>query len=588
MRLHAASRVVPILTMLLGACTDEFPTEPAKVTVDDSLPRTRIMTVLDTDTLVARLRTSDGRLVGAAIRWTSSDPAKLELREMSVTGGTLGDTLLARTRIEAFAHARASLVVVTATVEQPGVKTFSVEDSIKILEHWDSVTAGGGYTCGLTITKDAYCWGSLPIGTEQAGKGLGTGSTDGSDKPVRVLGGLKFKAISAGDLQTCALTADTGQLYCWGRNLWGALGDGTFADALAPRPAAGGHNFQQISTSSSLTCGVTAADFLEGRIDRGPALHNVLCWGRRSLGGLGHGARFVDSLFSLPCRLQKEAVFICMPRLQSAVTAALTGNILLRSVSVGNGFACGIARDGLRDVHDVHDGDALCWGLHDADQLGLALTLDTVGVQLCQGIPGLSQFEEAPCSFNPLRASTGLTFSALSSGGPNTCGVSGGQVYCWGDKYGDTPRVINAPVGAQVQIASISVGGDRIEVFGSSRPFIQGDESPFMCALANGGQAFCWGDNVAGELGSGEEPGDSPIEHQNEMQRVDQDTLSFKAVSAGSRLVVPRQAVAAAHACGVNRDGGIFCWGSNRSGALGISRLIPGASTPQRVVEPDP
>jgi len=568
--------------VLLAACSDEFSTEPVDVTVDNSPSGTRTVTVHDTITLEARFLVSGQRLTGVTVRWASSDSARLALKPMTGRAGS-GDTLLAETQIQAIAHARGP-VVVTATVEQAGLEPASVEHNIKIMERWKTVTAGGGYTCGLTAEYDAYCWGSRFIGTEKSGLGLGSGSAGGSRKPVPVLGGLKFRALSAGDLQTCGLTLDTGQLYCWGRNLWGELGDGSFDDALVPRLAVGGHNFAQISTSSGLTCGVTATDFSQGQ-DNSVFPHNTLCWGRSSLGGLGHGGRFLDSIFSVPCGLERSVIFLCLPRLRTGVTQAGQGTFRLHSVSVGNGFACGIANE----VSGGQEGEALCWGPHDAQQLGQADSLGGAGLTSCIDTLDVTSFKTIQCTFNPLRAAQGFIFSALSSGGPDTCGVSDAQVYCWGGSYEGSPRKINTPPGAQIEIESISVGGGRIGVRGSAEPFSAGDERPLACALAAGGQVFCWGDNVNGELGSGEIPGPgNPIDHRDQMQKVDQDTLVFIDVSAGSRLATPAGVEHdAAHACALTQDRAIYCWGSNLSGALGVLDSSP-AFAPIRIVEPDP
>jgi alpha-tubulin suppressor-like RCC1 family protein len=62
---------------------------------------------------------------------------------------------------------------------------------------------------------------------------MGDGSTAPHSSPVPVAGGHEFVQISAGRAHTCALTPDR-IMYCWGRNLFGELGDGTTTDRLTP------------------------------------------------------------------------------------------------------------------------------------------------------------------------------------------------------------------------------------------------------------------------------------------------------------------------------------------------------------------
>ena len=48
-----------------------------------------------------------------------------------------------------------------------------------------------------------------------------------------VSGGRSFTRVAAGDNHACALTT-AGDMYCWGANASGQLGDGTFATRLVP------------------------------------------------------------------------------------------------------------------------------------------------------------------------------------------------------------------------------------------------------------------------------------------------------------------------------------------------------------------
>lgn len=103
---------------------------------------------------------------------------------------------------------------------------------------FSDISAGRFGTCALEEDGDAFCWGSNPSGF----LGNGTSNTQ-SDGPTAVLGGMRFRSISAGSNHTCAID-ESGELWCWGWNFFGQLGDGTTEDkhvpgaVLRPRPAA--------------------------------------------------------------------------------------------------------------------------------------------------------------------------------------------------------------------------------------------------------------------------------------------------------------------------------------------------------------
>jgi len=45
-------------------------------------------------------------------------------------------------------------------------------------------------------------------------------------------------------------------------------------------------------------------------------------------------------------------------------------------------------------------------------------------------------------------------------------------------------------------------------------------------------------------------------------------------------------AVGLGHACALTMDGEVYCWGSNRSGQLGIPRFYANSNRPRRVPLP--
>lgn len=78
-----------------------------------------------------------------------------------------------------------------------------------------AIAAGGFHQCALTAPGDVWCWGSNLEGA------IGNGSVGDSEhpvlKPVRVAGISRVKSLHLGDKISCALTQDS-SLYCWGRN----------------------------------------------------------------------------------------------------------------------------------------------------------------------------------------------------------------------------------------------------------------------------------------------------------------------------------------------------------------------------------
>jgi alpha-tubulin suppressor-like RCC1 family protein len=96
-----------------------------------------------------------------------------------------------------------------------------------------TISAGWWYTCGVTTTGAAYCWGWNAFG--QGGLG-GIGYS--TPTPTAVLGGLVFAAVSASEYNTCGLTTD-GAAYCWGFNSNGDLGDGSTQFSSVPVRVAG-------------------------------------------------------------------------------------------------------------------------------------------------------------------------------------------------------------------------------------------------------------------------------------------------------------------------------------------------------------
>jgi alpha-tubulin suppressor-like RCC1 family protein len=141
-----------------------------------------------------------------------------------------------------------------------------------------SVSAGGHHTCGVSAGGTAYCWGDN-FHSQMGRTGIET-SRLGRWVPVALAAGHRFVAVTAGGLHTCALTLDSiDRVACWGSNRDYQLGVRTVREpdqVLVSEGIFRGIPFVQLDAGDNHTCGTT---------DRG----EVYCWGRNDGGELGDG-----------------------------------------------------------------------------------------------------------------------------------------------------------------------------------------------------------------------------------------------------------------------------------------------------------
>jgi alpha-tubulin suppressor-like RCC1 family protein len=157
-----------------------------------------------------------------------------------------------------------------------------------------SVAVGWQHTCALTTDGSAHCWGDNRYGQ------LGVGTTDTliHAVPLAVLGNFKFEQLSLGGFYSCGVTT-THQALCWGLNATGALGDGTKTDRATPTPVAGAFKFKEVAASTGFgTGGVEVSVDIPGGVAHTCAINEAgapYCWGLNASGQLGDGT-FTDRL----------------------------------------------------------------------------------------------------------------------------------------------------------------------------------------------------------------------------------------------------------------------------------------------------
>ncbi len=147
--------------------------------------------------------------------------------------------------------------------------------------HFISISSGEDHTCALATNNKIYCWGDNSVGE------LGDGSNINKNKPVLIdtsdISNIQFTSVASSYASTCAIS-DNEQAYCWGYNNYGQLGDGTNDNQNRPilvdTSSIGNIKFKNIALSTIDGFAHTCALSTNGQ---------VYCWGNNTYGQLGDG-----------------------------------------------------------------------------------------------------------------------------------------------------------------------------------------------------------------------------------------------------------------------------------------------------------
>jgi alpha-tubulin suppressor-like RCC1 family protein len=254
-----------------------------------------------------------------------------------------------------------------------------------------------------------------------------------------VLAGKTVTAISAGSSHSCAV-AD-GKAYCWGRNIYGMLGNNSTTNTSVPVPV----NTAGVMAGKTVTA-ITAGGYHSCAVAAGA----TFCWGYNSDGQLGNTST-TDS--SVPVAVNASGVL---------ASKTVTG------ISVGGYHACAVA-----------DGKAYCWGYNAYGQLGNNTTTKST----------------VPVAVNTAGVLAGRTVTAITAGYHHSCAVVEGRASCWGanvDGRLGNDTTTNSLVPVPVNTSGVLAGKTVTAI-------AAGDSH--SCAVADG-RAYCWGYNTYGQLGN--------------------------------------------------------------------------------------
>jgi alpha-tubulin suppressor-like RCC1 family protein len=319
----------------------------------------------------------------------------------------------------------------------------------------------------------------------------GTSAVNSKSSPVQtVSGGTNWKQVSCDNASHIAVIKTDGTLWTWGQNSYGKLGTNDITNRSSPvQTVSGGTNWKQVSTTTNHTAAIKTDGTLWS-------------WGRASEGQLG-----TNDITN-----------------RSSPVQTVSGGTNWKQVSSGGSHTAAIKTDGTLWL----------WGSNSKGQLGTNdITNRSSPVQTVSG---------------------GTNWKQVSSGGSHTAAIkTDGTLWLWGNNYtfneGQTPPDSGGQLGDNTRtdrsspVQTVSGGTNWKQVSAGT---------DHTSAIKTDGTLWSWGRNINGKLGT-----NNLTDRSSPVQTVSGGT-NWKQVSAG-----------ADHTSAIKTDGTLWSWGSGVYGALG-------------------
>ena len=339
------------------------------------------------------------------------------------------------------------------------------------------------------VPADAFRQGNLWVWGYNVNGQLGDNTTTDRSTPVTTLsGGANWKQVSCGTDYTAAIKTD-GTLWTWGYNYYGQLGDNTSTNRNTPVTTfAGGTNWKQV------TCGGIhiAAIKTDG---------TLWTWGRNSYGRLGDNTTTTRSI----------------------PVTTFAGGTNWKQVACGYSHSAAIKTDGT----------LWTWGRNSYGQLGNNTTTNRL---------------------TPVTTLSGETnWKQVFCGDNHTAAIkTDGTLWTWGrNSYGrlgdNTTTQRNTPV------TTFAGGTNWKQVAGGGY---------LTAAIKTDGTLWTWGRNNFGQLGN-----NTTTDRSTPITTFAGGT-NWKQVAGGN-----------AHTAAIKTDGTLWTWGRNSYGRLGDNTTV-NRSTP--------
>lgn len=295
------------------------------------------------------------------------------------------------------------------------------------LENVAYIAPGSNHSCVVKKDGSAFCWGRNEYGQ------LGDGTDTDRETPTLVsgLGPGTTVAIAVGGSFTCALKKDK-SVVCWGNNNNGQLGDGTLEGKLTPTPVSG--------LGPGTTLALLPTDSWSYMNNGGCALKtnsSLVCWGENHLTGfsanitpvqVSHPQLALGTIKSLSgfgfkssCALKKDDSVVCTGTNYCGQSGNNQGK---NKFTLGPGTTVAVSTGPYHSCALKKDGSVVCWGCNEDGKVGDGTRTNRLTpVQ----IPGLGPG----------------TTAAISVSGYRACALkTDNSVVCWPGEKGKPASVI--------------------------------------------------------------------------------------------------------------------------------------------------
>jgi len=290
-------------------------------------------------------------------------------------------------------------------------------------QSFNDVSLSGGYFHSVvSVNGEVWDWGANNLGQ------LGDGTITNSMSPLNATGLKNVTTAVSGFQYTMALTR-SGDLYAWGQNAFGNLGDGTTDNRDTPVKVSVLSDVTAVSTRSQTSIALCS----DGK---------VYTWGNNDCGQLGNGQTGNNSNVNIPVQV-------------TGITNAI-------AVAAGTNECYAV----------LSDGTVKSWGDNRYGQLGDGTTISKT---------------------NPVTVSGLADVIAITAGQNFVLALkSDHTVWAWGfNAFGQLGN--NSPVNAMTPVQVSSLTNITKVSAGSTHSM----------ALKSDGSLFTWGMNMFGQVGDG-------------------------------------------------------------------------------------